>query len=241
MFRFLRRSTDNSGPEDNVPSHRDPLPLGDTNENPRDIDLLSLLAEDFRTHDSDLREPGFWAVALHRLGNARMDVRSNLLRAPLTAAYQTMFLGVNWLWGIDLAYVVKLGRRVRLWHHGGMVLGARAIGDDVHIRHNTTLGLARRNAEGKPIIGNRVDIGVGACVLGAVTIADDCVIGANTVVLRDLPPSSTVLGIPARPVNLAPEGARPPAAPVKVHADGVGSVVVGLRENDRSAPEMKKG
>lgn len=213
MLRFLRRSTDNSGPEDNVPSHSDPLPRGDTNENPRDIDLLSLLAEDFRTHDSSLREPGFWAVALHRLGNARMDVRSKVLRSPLSVAYETMFLGVNWLWGIDLSYVVKLGRRVRLWHHGGMVLGARAIGDDVHIRHNTTLGLARRNDEGKPIIGNRVDIGVGACVLGPVTIADDCVIGANTVVLRDLPPSSTVLGIPARPVNLAPEAT--PSSPAR--------------------------
>jgi serine O-acetyltransferase len=84
-----------------------------------------------------------------------------------------------------------------------MVLGARAIADDVHIRHNTTFGLVSRQATGaKPIIGNRVDIGTGACVIGAVTVGDDCVIGANSVVARDLPRGATVFGIPARRVNL---------------------------------------
>jgi serine O-acetyltransferase len=195
-----------------VPSHSAPNPRGDTNQNPEDIPFWSLLAEDFRTHDRSLGEPGFWAVAVHRFGNARMAVKPKVLRAPLSAAYKTMFLGVNWVFGIDLSYVVKLGRRVRIWHHGGMVLGARAIGDDVHIRHNTTLGLARRDEDGhKPIIGNRVDIGAGACILGAVSVGDDCVIGANSVVLRDLPPGSTVFGVPARPVNLKPtESVRPP-------------------------------
>ena len=179
------------------------IALGETNENPNDIGLLALIAEDFRTHDRNLLEPGFWAVATHRFGNARMGVKTRLLRGPLTVAYEAMFLGVKWLWGIDLAYTVKLGRRVRIWHHGGMVLGACAIGDDVHIRHNTTLGLANRNEDTKkPVIGSRVDIGAGACVLGAVTVGDDCVIGANTVVLRDVPAGCTVLGVPARPVNL---------------------------------------
>ena len=102
-----------------APGHELPLPVGDRNENPSDIALLALLAEDFQTHERDLTAPGFWAVALHRLGNARMSVRSKLLRAPLTVAYHTAFTGLNWLWGIDLCYTVKLGRRVRIWHHGG--------------------------------------------------------------------------------------------------------------------------
>lgn len=186
-----------------LPSHTAPLPNGRHNQNPPDVGLLELLAEDFATYDRNPVEPGFWVVALHRLANARMDVKSRVLRAPLTAAYHVAFTGMNWLWGIDLDYTVRLGRRVRLWHHGGMVLGARAIGDDVHIRHNTTFGLVSRQAvTGKPIIGNRVDIGTGACVLGAVTVGDDCVIGANSVVTRDLPRGATVFGIPARPVNL---------------------------------------
>jgi serine O-acetyltransferase len=198
-------------PEAQAP-HDQPLPIGDRNENPADVSLLGLLAEDFRTHERDVTAPGFWAVALHRLGNARMDVRSKLLRAPLSVAYHTAFTGLNWLWGIDLCYTVKLGRRVRIWHHGGSVIGARCIGDDVHIRHNTTLGLVSRfEPNSKPIIGNRVDIGVGACILGGVTVGDDCVIGANSVVLRDLPAGATALGVPARPVNLKANGSlRPP-------------------------------
>lgn len=193
--------------EERPPSHDQPLPLGERNENPRGIGLLALLAEDYRTHDRKLLEPGFLAIAVHRLGNARMTVRVRLLRAPLSLAYFLMFTAVNWIWGIDLSYTVKLGRRVRIWHHGGMVLGARAIGDDVHIRHNTTFGvLNRREVGGKPIIGDRVEIGVGACVFGAVTVGHDSVIGPNSVVLRDVPPGSVVLGVPARQAVLRSEG-----------------------------------
>jgi serine O-acetyltransferase len=196
------------------PSHDQPLPEGDRNENPPELGLLALVAEDYRTHDRKLLEPGFVAIAVHRFGNARMGVRPALLRAPLTLLYRLMFTLVNWLWGIDLSYTVRLGRRVRIWHHGGMVLGARAIGDDVHIRHNTTFGvLNRRELQGKPIIGNRVDIGVGACILGAVTVGDDSVIGPNSVVLRDLPPGSVVMGIPARQAVLRMDGGSPPSGP----------------------------
>jgi serine O-acetyltransferase len=95
-----------------------------------------------------------------------------------------------------------------------MVLGARAIGDDVHLRHNTTFGvLNRRELGGKPIIGNRVDVGVGACVLGAVTVGDDAVVGPNSVVLRDVPPGAVVMGIPARQAALRMDGGGPPAGP----------------------------
>jgi N-acetylglucosaminyl-diphospho-decaprenol L-rhamnosyltransferase len=187
--------------------HEIALGVGTRNDNPRDIGLLSLIAEDFRTHDSRVFEPGLWAVVLHRLGNARMDVRPRLLRVPFSLGYRMAFTGVNWLWGIDLSYTVKLGRRVRIWHHGGIVLNAHSIGDDVHIRHNTTFGIVRRSEDDKkPRIGDRCDIGVGACVLGDVTVGDDCVIGANSVVLHDLPPGATAVGAPARPVHSSGPG-----------------------------------
>jgi serine O-acetyltransferase len=192
----IRRARRESG------EHEIVLGSGTHNQNPRDIGLLALIAEDFRTYDSRLFEPGLWAVVLHRLGNARMDIRPRVLRAPFSLAYRVAFTGVNWLWGIDLSYSVKLGRRVRIWHHGGIVLSAYSIGDDVHIRHNTTFGVVRRSEDDKkPRIGDRCDIGVGACVLGDVTIGDDCVIGANSVVLHDLAPGSTAVGAPARPVH----------------------------------------
>lgn len=196
------------------PSHLDPPPKGDHNENPGDIGFFALLKEDYVTHDRDLLEPGFWAVAIHRFGNARMGIRFKLLRAPLTIVYRVLYKAMIWLWGIDLPYNTRLGRRVRIWHHGGIWIGARAIGDDVHIRHNTTFGLLSRNEpDDKPIIGNRVDIGLGACILGAVTVGDDCVIGPNSVVIRDLPPGSVVMGVPARQTAVWKDGSAPSAAP----------------------------
>lgn len=181
-----------------APSHSDPLPDGTTNANPEGIGLLELLAEDFRTHDRKLTEPGFWAVAVHRLGNARMAVKPPL-RMPLSALYRAGFALSNIVLGIELPYTTRLGRRVRFWHNGGIVISARAIGDDVHIRHNTTLGIARRDqTEARPIIGDRVDIGVGAVILGAVTIGDDAKIGANSVVVHDVPAGATAVGAPAR-------------------------------------------
>ncbi len=186
------------------PGHDQPLPAGDRNMNPPGLTLLELLGEDYRTHASSVFQPGLLAVAVHRFGNARMGVQNAVLRAPLTLLYRLLYTLVNWFWGIDLPYTTRLGRRVRIWHHGGIVLGARAIGDDVHIRHNTTFGVAnRRDLTGKPILGNRVEVGVGACILGAVTVGDDSTVGPNSVVLKDVPPRTVVLGVPARPATLA--------------------------------------
>jgi serine O-acetyltransferase len=183
-----------------------PLPRGDTNQNPSGIGFLALLAEDFRTYDRNLMEPGFWAVAVHRFGNWRMGLRPRPLRAPATVAYRTLKTAVHWGWGIKLDYTVKLGRRVRIWHHGGMVLGARSIGDDVHIRQNTTFGIPRRTElAAKPIIGDRVDIGCGAVLLGHIHVGADSVIGANSVVTRDVPAGSLVVGNPARVVKSVAE------------------------------------
>ena len=200
-----------AGLAESPPSHQLPFPRGDCNANPRGIGFIQLLAEDFLTHDRDLFDPGFWAVAVHRFGNARMGVRFRLLRAPLSAIYRLLFTLLTWMWGIQLPYNTRLGRRVRIWHHGGIWLGARAIGDDVHIRHNTTFGVLNRNdLNAKPIIGNRVDVGVGACILGAVTVGDDCTIGPNSVVIRDLPPNSVVMGVPARQTALWKDGTPQP-------------------------------
>ncbi len=188
-----------------------PLPKGDTNQNPPELSLLRLLREDLQTHDGNIWEQGFWAVAVHRFGNWRMGFRSKILRAPLTLIYRILYKIVEWMCGISLPYTVKLGRRVRIWHHGGMILHARSIGNDVHIRQSTTFGVARRNENRAiPIIGDRVDIGCGVCILGNVTVGNDSVIGANSVVLKDVPPFSVVAGAPARIVkSLEP----PPSSP----------------------------
>ena len=186
--------------------------IGDRNANPEGIGLLGLWAEDFRTHGRDWLSPGFWTVAIHRFGNWRMSVRPKPLRAPLTLAYRTAYYAGLALWGIDLPYNVKIGRRFRVGHHGCMVLGAGEFGDDVTIQHTVTVGLERRNESKVPKVGNRVEIGPGACIVGDVKIGDDCFVGANTVVNRDLPPGSTVLGIPLRFVRAGEPGRAPTPA-----------------------------
>jgi serine O-acetyltransferase len=193
-------SPDPSGPPagDSAGLARDTsLFAGDRDNNPSGIGLLALLAEDFRTHDRDALSAGFWAVALHRLGNRRMAVRRPWLRAPLSLLYGAAYRGVIALWGIDLPYNVKVGRRLRIAHHGCVHIGAREIGDDVVIRHAVTIGLIRQSASAFPTIGSRVEIGPGACIVGAVHVGDDSLIGANTVVTESLPPGSDVLGVPA--------------------------------------------
>lgn len=175
---------------------------GSRNINPPGIGLFALLREDFRTHGSDWLEQGFWAVAVHRFGNWRMDLRPKLVRAPFSLLYKWLFKWVQWTCGITLPYTVKLGRRVRIWHHGGMVLNAESIGDEVHIRQNTTFGVARRDLLYQlPTIEDRVDIGCGAVLLGSITIGHDSIIGANSVVLSDVPACCVAVGAPAKVVK----------------------------------------
>lgn len=180
-----------------------PLPDGSVNANPEGIGFWSLVAEDYRTHGSELFNQGFWALYWHRFGNWRMSVRPKLLRAPFTIVYRIMFKACEIFCGIKLSYPVKVGRRVKFEHFGGMVIGARSIGDDVIIRQNTTMGvLSPKDLNAKPTIGNRVDIGAGACILGDVKVGDDAIIGANAVVTKDAPAGAIVGGVPAKLIRM---------------------------------------
>lgn len=170
-----------------------------TNQNPQELGLLALIAEDLRTHEG-LTAQGFWALFVNRLGNWRMGIRSSVLRLPFSLLYKALSVWVHWTTRIEMPYIAPCGRRVRIWHHGGCVLGARHIGDDVQIRHNVTLGLANHNdpIHAIPTIEERVVLGAGCVVVGAITIGHDSVVAANAVVTKDVPPHSLVGGIPAR-------------------------------------------
>ncbi len=113
-----------------------------------------------------------------------------------------MFTAVDWIWGINLPRTTRLGRRVRIWHNGSIFLNARSIGNDVQIRHDTTMGSVRikesAQSEQLPVIEDGADIGSGACVLGGITLGRGAMVGANSVVLQSVPPGATVFGVPAR-------------------------------------------
>jgi serine O-acetyltransferase len=187
------------------PSPTDPGNSGAGDNDQRAADVLplrELLAEDLRTHDGLWLEPGFWAVAVHRLGSRTRQVKSELLRKPLALAHRVLATGVDWVWGINLPASTRVGRRVRIWHHGSILLDARSIGNDVHIRHDTTLGPLRDRDRGRPeclpILDDGVDMGSGVCVLGGVHVGKGSFIGANSVVVQEVPPGATMFGVPAR-------------------------------------------
>ena len=176
------------------------LNRGDKNRNPSGVSFLELLKEDLTTHES-IWEQGFWAMATHRFGNWRMGL-PKLIRPPFTIVYRVLFKWVEITCGITLPYTVLVGRRVRIWHHGGMILHAFRIGDDVHIRQNTTFGVARRDRlDELPTIEDRVDIGCGAVVLGCISVGHDSIIGANAVVVTSIPHHSVAVGVPAKVIK----------------------------------------
>ncbi len=187
--------------------------------------------EDLRAHRGDWTLPGFRAVAVCRFGQWRMTIRFKPLRAPLSVLYRWMYRRCRNGYGIELPYTVQLGRRVVVEHQGAIVVHGNAIiGDDCVLRQGVTLGnrYLERPFEA-PILGRRVNVGAGAKVLGRVTIGDDAVIGANSVVLHDVAPGTTVVGIPARPVASQPS----PDAPT---ASGVASAPHAPRDDDRPSP-----
>lgn len=164
------------------------------------LGLWQQIKEDWVAHGRDWTKPGFRAVAVQRFGVWRMTLEPKLLRAPFSIFYRALYRKVRNVYGIDLPYTVKLGRRVIIEHQGAIVIhGNCCIGDDSIIRQGVTLGnrYLERPLEA-PSLGERVNVGAGAKILGNVTIGDDANIGANAVVLSDIPSGQTAVGIPAK-------------------------------------------
>jgi serine O-acetyltransferase len=109
----------------------------------------------------------------------------------------------RFLTGIEIHPGARLGRRLIIDHGLGVVIGETAeIGNDVYIYHQVTLGgTSTQHGKRHPTVGNNVIIGAGAKVLGAINIGEGARIGANAVVIAPVPADTTVVGIPARPVD----------------------------------------
>jgi serine O-acetyltransferase len=165
-----------------------------------DLSLLSQIREDWIAHGRDWTKPGFRAVAIHRFGVWRMGIAFRWLRLPFSLIYTMLFRRVRNHYGIELPYTVKLGRRVVVEHQGNIVVhGNCHIGDDSIIRQGTTLGIRHMDRlTDAPKLGKRVNVGAGAKLFGAIVIGDDTNIGANAVVLCDVPDGMTAVGIPAK-------------------------------------------
>ncbi|HKG24869.1 MAG TPA: serine O-acetyltransferase EpsC [Thermomicrobiales bacterium] len=142
-----------------------------------------------------LTYPGLHALMFHRLASALRGRRLNLL------ARLVSHLG-RFLTGIEIHPGATIGRRLFIDHGMGVVIGETAvIGDDCTLYQGVTLGgTGKQRGKRHPTLGDDVVVGVGAKILGAVTIGDGARIGGGAVVLRDVPPHTTAVGVPARAV-----------------------------------------
>ena len=170
------------------------------NNDNNSLGLFAQIKEDWIAHGQDWTKPGFRAVAVHRFGVWRMSIEPKILRAPLSILYRMLFRKVRNTYGIELPYSTKLGRRVIIEHQSCIVIhGDAVIGDDCIIRQGVTIGnrYLDRPLEA-PKLGNKVNIGAGAKLFGKIEIGDGVNVGANAVVLKDVPANKTVVGIPAK-------------------------------------------
>ena len=139
--------------------------------------------------------PGVHAVLIHRIAHS-------LWRRGFTVLARWTSHWGRWLTGIEIHPGATIGRRVFIDHGMGVVIGETAeVGDDCTIYHGVTLGgTALNRAKRHPTLGRGVVVGAGAKVLGPFTVGAGARIGSNSVVIREVPPGATAVGIPARTI-----------------------------------------
>jgi serine O-acetyltransferase len=160
--------------------------------------MLDTIRRDLRNYDGRWGAQGFWVMLVYRFGRWRYGIHSVLMRKFLSMIYHVLFKLVQILTGIELPCEVDVGRNFIIDHFGGIIISGHAkFGDNCRIRNGVVVGLRRINDKRAPIIGNNVDIGAGAKLLGPIRIGDNVLIGANAVVLVDVPDNSIAVGVPA--------------------------------------------
>ena len=153
---------------------------------------------DLAAHQGDWGAQGFWALLVYRFGRWRYTVRPAILRKLLSVIYHVLYKLIQIITGIELPCEVPIGRNFVIEHSGGIVVsGFASFGDDCRIRNGVVVGLSRVDEPCAPQFGNDVDIGTGAKVLGNIRIGNGVRIGANAVVIMDVPDDCLAVGVPA--------------------------------------------
>ena len=147
------------------------------------------------------KEQSIWAIWVYRMGRRLDSRKSDFLHGLLTKAYWMLYRLSEIITGISLPKAAKIGPGLRIYHFGNIIIHPEVhMGSNCTIRHGVTIG---NRVEGGPVpvIGDNVDFGAYAQVLGDVRIGNNCRIGAMSVVLSDVPNDCTAVGVPARIVH----------------------------------------
>jgi serine O-acetyltransferase len=159
---------------------------------------FDLIRADFRAHDRKIGAQGFWALLIYRFGRWRYGIRPGWLRKPFSFVYHVLFKLVQILTGIELPCEVEIGNGFVIDHFGGIIISGYAkFGANCRIRNGVVVGLKNVEEPIAPVIGDNVDIGSGAKLLGPIRIGNNVRIGANAVVLCDVPDDHVAVGVPA--------------------------------------------
>jgi serine O-acetyltransferase len=134
------------------------------------------------------RYPAVWATLLYRASSWCTAHRVRVLPSVLERLNMLCF-------GVEISSAVAIGPGLYVPHPRGMVLMARRVGANCSFIHSCTLGM--RETWDFPVLGDAVFVGAGARVLGGIHLGDGCSVGANAVVIRDVPAGATAVGVPA--------------------------------------------
>lgn len=160
--------------------------------------MFANIRQDLRSHGGDWGAQGFWVMVVYRFGRWRYTVRPSVVRKFFSLLYKVAYKFIQIITGIELPCEVQVGKNFVIDHFGGIVISGYAkFGDDCRIRNGVVVGLRRVEEPIAPVIGNNVDIGAGAKLLGPITIGNNVAIGANAVVIRDVPDNCIAIGVPA--------------------------------------------
>lgn len=165
--------------------------------------MSKILSEDFSSYRRALLSQGYWALLIHRFGSFSRSTNIPVLTFLLKVCHVILTKLCEIFFGIYIGAHVKIGRRFVIEHFGCIIIHSQTvIGDDVIVRQGVTIGnkVLDRPLDA-PVIGNRVNIGAGAKLLGKIVIGNDVDIGANAVVITDVPDNCIAVGVPARIIN----------------------------------------
>lgn len=156
------------------------------------------IKNDLKTYQGDIGAQGLWVMLVYRFGRWRYGVRPIILRKVFSLIYKILYKFIQIITGIELPCEAEIGDNFIIDHFGGIIVSGYArFGDNCRIRNGVVVGLKNVGEPGAPFIGDNVDIGAGAKVLGRIRIGDNVLIGANAVVISDVPDNSIAVGVPA--------------------------------------------
>ncbi|UJR78426.1 serine O-acetyltransferase [Sandaracinus amylolyticus] len=164
--------------------------------------IAEWLDGDYRRHGGRdaLVEPGFWALGVYRVGRWAMARRSPAGRWAMDRVYRALSAGAQLGLGVAVPREVAIGEGFHLLHGNGVRIHPEVvIGDRVTIMHEVTIG-ATIGRSGVPRIEDDVLVGAGAKILGPIRVGAGALIAPNSLVISDVPPGATVMGVPARVV-----------------------------------------